>query len=132
MEHRTGELPKSRLARIGGEEAVRRLTGVFFEMIEALPEATRIRDMHQDLVAARAKMELFLIEWWGGSKEYSRVHGHPRLRLRHSRFSISTAERDAWMTCMRLGLRRIVTDTNLRQEIDQDFTRVANALVNRR
>ena len=60
--------PASRLARIGGEAAVRRLTILFYEAMMMLPEAAQIRAMHSDFDKARANLELFLIEWLGGPK----------------------------------------------------------------
>lgn len=83
------EPPSPNLARIGGAEAVRRLTGLFYDTLEALPEAAQLRALHLDLSDARAKLELFLLEWMGGEKTYTREHGPPRLRMRHSRFPIT-------------------------------------------
>lgn len=130
MEFRKKDRPSPPLLRIGGKEAVRRLASLFYEAIETLPDAARVRAMHPDLGAARAKLELFLIEWWGGPKDYSHKHGHPRLRMRNSRFSITRVDRDMWMTCMRRALDQVVTDANLREELESAFVHVADALIN--
>ncbi len=120
----------SRFVRIGGETAVRQLTTLFYDGISLLPEAAQIRAMHLDFDKARAKLELFLIEWLGGVKAYSRKYGPPQLRMRHSRFSITKSDRDAWMTCMRRALEQVVTDASFREELESAFGHVADALVN--
>ena len=40
------------------------------------------------------------MQYWGGPTTYSEQRGHPRLRMRHARFAIGTAERDAWYRAM--------------------------------
>ncbi len=45
-----------------------------------------------------------LIGWQGGPQDYSEQHGHPRLRMHHSRVAVDTAMRDAWLRCMTLAL----------------------------
>lgn len=118
-------------ARIGGAEGARRLARTFYEALEKRPDAAVIRAMHPDLASAREKLTLFLIEWLGGPKEYSVQHGHPRLRMRHSRFPITWAERDAWMNCMRDALGQVVEDAQFRDELESAFARVADAVINR-
>ncbi len=122
--------PNPHFDRIGGAEAVRRLTGLFYDTMEALPEAARLRSLHLDLSDARVKLELFLTEWMGGEQVYSRAYGHPRLRMRHSRFPITPADRDMWMTCMRRALEQVVVDVSFRVELESAFAHVADALIN--
>ena len=40
---------------------------------------------------------MFLEQYWGGPKTYSEQRGHPRLRMRHEPFRITSVERDAWL-----------------------------------
>ena len=51
-------------------------------------------------VAARERLCGFLVQYWGGPMTYSEQRGHPRLRMRHARFAIGQAERDAWFRAM--------------------------------
>jgi len=56
-----------------------------------------------DLVGSRVRLCAFLIQYWGGTADYSAERGHPRLRMRHTGFRIGLAERDAWyghMACV--------------------------------
>jgi hemoglobin len=58
----------------------------------------------RDLGPAEEHLRLFLIQYWGGPQTYSQQRGHPRLRMRHFRFKISEAERDAWLGHMHTAL----------------------------
>lgn len=110
---------------------MRRLARLFYEAMDTLPAAAGIRAMHPDLGAAEAKLTLFLIEWLGGARNYSREHGEPRLRRRHAPFPIGREERDAWLSCMRHALEQVVTDPSLRESLELAFARTADAVVNR-
>ncbi len=111
---------------------MRRLVDAFYRRMEELPEAAGIRAMHgDDLTEIKAVLELYFVEWLGGAKDYSARRGPPRLRARHLHFSIGVAERDAWMTCMRGALGEVVTDAELRHELEGAFLRIASAVVNR-
>ena len=43
----------------------------------------------------------------GAPRTYSEERGHPRLRMRHVRFRIGPAQREAWLTHMRQEKRRL-------------------------
>ena len=59
----------------------------------------------ESLVASRAHLAGFLVQYWGGPATYSEERGHPRLRLRHAPFAIGPAERDAWYDHMATAVR---------------------------
>ena len=40
------------------------------------------------------------MQYWGGPTDYSAERGHPRLRMRHLRFTIGADERDRWLAHM--------------------------------
>ena len=85
--------------RLGGEAAVRKLVDRFYDLMDALPEARGIRELHPpDLAGSRDKLFKFLSGWLGGPPLYVEEYGHPRLRARHLPFPIGEAERDAWLT----------------------------------
>jgi hemoglobin len=50
------------------------------------PASDAVRDMRE-----------FLIQFFGGPADYSHRKGHPRLRARHLRFTITPQARDAWL-----------------------------------
>ena len=118
-------------ARIGGQTVIVRLVDAFYDRMNTRPEAAGIRAMHgADLRDIKALFVVYLTEWLGGPKEYSARHGHPRLRFRHARFRIGTAERDAWMSCMLGALDEVVADAQLREQLGKAFLRTADAIVN--
>jgi len=116
---------------IGGEATIAQLVERFYFYMDALPEASGIRAMHEpDLAHTKEVLVKFLIEWLGGPKAYSPERGHPRLRMKHSMFAIGPAERDAWMLCMKRAMDDVVTDAGLRQQLEQAFFKTADFIRN--
>lgn len=112
--------------RIGEAEGVERLVNRFYDLMDELPEAQEIRDMHADsLRSSRQKLILFLTGWLGGPQLYVEKYGHPRLRARHLPFEIGESARQQWMLCMRQALEDKVEDEELRRFLDQALDRVA-------
>ena len=54
----------------------------------------------EDLTESKAHLALFLMQYWGGPRDYSEQRGHPRLRMRHVPFVIGSAEAEAWLRHM--------------------------------
>lgn len=124
--------PLSPYQRIGGEKAVRQLVKRFYELMDTLPEASRIRAMHPaDLFIAQEKLFKFLSGWLGGPPLYTAEYGHPRLRARHMPFQIDVAERDAWLMCMKQALAELDMDSMLREHLLQSLARTADHMRNR-
>ena len=117
--------------RLGGEDGVRRLVQRFYALMEALPEARSVRNMHPaQLARSEDSLFKFLSGWFGGPPLYMQERGHPRLRMRHMPFRIGAEERDAWMRCMRLALQEQVPDEALRRGIEHAFAEMATHLIN--
>ena len=51
--------------------------------------------------------------------------------MRHLPFSIGAAERDQWLTCMRMALDSEISDEDLRQRLFAAFVQTANHMMNR-
>ncbi len=112
---------------IGGAPAVDRLVEAFYRRMDTLPEARNIRAMHlTDLTPTKAILKDYLSEWLGGPLLYSQKRGQPRLRMRHTRFAIGPAERDAWMACMRGALQEAIAGEGLRGEIEHRLYQLAD------
>ena len=87
--------------QIGGEAGIRRLVDRFYDLMDTAPEAATVRALHaRSLKQSREKLFMFLTGWTGGPQLYVERHGHPRMRMRHLPFTISTRERDEWLWCM--------------------------------
>lgn len=117
--------------RIGGEAGVRALVQRFYQLMDELPEAHRIRKMHHiSLKGAEDKLFMFLSGWMGGPQLFVEKFGHPRLRQRHMPFAIGDEERDQWMLCMTQALDETVQDEALRNELKAAFQKVADFMRN--
>lgn len=88
---------------VGGEATFRRIVDAFYA---GIPDDPVLGPLYppEELDAARERLTLFLMQYWGGPRTYSELRGHPRLRMRHAPFAIGTAERDAWLARMRAAL----------------------------
>ena len=118
---------------LGGEQGVRRLTQRFYALMDTLPEAWTIRQLHPaSLAGSERKLFEFLSGWLGGPDLYIRKHGHPRLRARHLPFPIASRERDEWMMCMRMACEEVVTDEALRAKLLEALAGLADHMRNRR
>ena len=118
--------------RLGGEAAVRKLVDRFYDLMDALPEARGIRELHPpDLAGSRDKLFKFLSGWLGGPPLYVEEYGHPRLRARHLPFPIGEAERDAWLTCMAQALSEMKMEGLLRDHLLQSLYKTADHMRNR-
>jgi hemoglobin len=87
--------------RVGGQPFFEALTRRFYDQVAEDPRLRPLYPSDPDgFEAARAHLELFLVQYWGGPAAYNRERGQPRLRMRHASFSIGPAERDAWVRHM--------------------------------
>ena len=88
--------------RVGGDAFFASLVDRFYAGIESDP---LLRPLYPtDLARPKRHLALFLAQYWGGPHTYSEERGHPRLRMRHVRFRIGPAEREAWLMHMRAAV----------------------------
>jgi hemoglobin len=70
---------------LGGEVAIQRLVQRFYELMDELPEAYTVRQMHpESLDGSATSLFEYLSGWFGGPGLYVAKNGHPRLRMRHA------------------------------------------------
>lgn len=105
------------------------------EFYEGVETDELLRPMYPaDLAGAKARLAMFLVQYWGGPTTYSDHRGHPRLRMRHMPFRVDEAARDAWLRHMRAALtvtaRRRNTPQIVVETIDDYFVRSADFLRN--
>ena len=116
---------------LGGEAGVQRLVHRFYELMDELPEAYTVRQMHPESLAGSAQSLFeFLSGWFGGPDLYVAKKGHPRLRMRHAPYAVGPVERDEWMLCMTQALTEQVTDPVFRDTLINTFAQMANHLLN--
>lgn len=120
---------------LGGEAPVRALTEAFYDAMDAHePELAKLHALDAEGRVSRESRDrfgLFLVEWLGGPRQYSTVHGHPRLRMRHAHVRVDVAMRDAWLRSMQRALDTCAVQGEVRVFLDQRFAEVADFLRNR-
>ena len=117
---------------LGGDEGIRRLATVFYQVMSERPEAATIRAMHAaSTEAISEKLYQYLSGWMGGPPLYYRQHGTVCLTHPHAPFAIGTAERDQWLACMTEALDRIGACNEVKEMLREPMFGVANMLVKR-
>src|SRR6202000_2015775 len=124
------ESPVTFYEAVGGEETFTRLVHRFYEEVAADPVLRPVYPT-QDLGPAEEHLRLFLIQYWGGPPTYNELRGHPRLRMRHARFVIDEAARDAWLRHMRTSLDELELDPELDAMLWDYLVMAAHSLLNR-
>ena len=114
---------------VGGEQVFRDLVDRFYDGV-ALDPILRPLYPDEDLSAARDRLAMFLMQYWGGPGTYSETRGHPRLRMRHAHWVIGARERDAWLGHMRAALDSLELSPASRAAMWDHVERAAQMLVN--
>lgn len=88
--------------RAAGELAgLRQLCIEFYKNMDSLPEAQKIRAMHEEnLEPMIEKLSLFLTMWLGGPKTYREKYKFVGMPQAHKNFVINEPETEAWLLCM--------------------------------
>jgi len=93
---------------VGGVDGLLKLVNVFYDVMEVLPEAKEIRDMHpRNLVVSRDKLFCFLSGWMGGPRLFAEKYGPIAIPRAHAHLVVNEAERDAWLACMKEALEKL-------------------------
>lgn len=118
--------------QILGEDGISRLVDAFYDAMDELPEARRIRAMHKtDLSEVRGKLKDYLIGWMGGPPLYHRKTGTVCLTEPHEPYAIGPRERDQWLKCMDTALERIGATDELKEMLKIPMFRIADTVRNR-
>ena len=117
---------------MGGEATFRVLVDRFYEAVESDPV---LRPLYEDEDlgpggAARDRLAMFLMQYWGGPTTYSEQRGHPRLRMRHSAWRIGLRERDAWLSHMTAALDTLDLPPAEHEQLRDYLIGAAHSLVN--
>ena len=116
---------------LGGAAGLHRLVNRFYALMDELPEAYAVRQLHPESLAGSAESLFeFLSGWFGGPSLYIAKKGHPRLRMRHAPYAVGPRVRDEWMLCMTQALTEQVADGVFRQRLIDTFTQMADHMVN--
>ena len=85
----------------GGIEGLRSLVADFYRLMDELPEAAELRQLHgESLVLASDKLACFLSGWLGGPTLFSEKYGAIALPTFHAQWPISEQLSQSWLSCM--------------------------------
>ena len=115
--------------RVGGMPFFEQLVDHFYQGVRSDPVLLPLYP-EQDLVGARRRLMLFLVQYWGGPTTYLQERGHPRLRARHSPFDIGVLERDRWLLHMRAAIEASGAAPADRDQLHAYMTMAADAMRN--
>jgi hemoglobin len=118
---------------IGGYETIRRVVARFYRGVAGDP-VLRPLYPEEDLGPAEERFRDFLVQYWGGPTTYSDGRGHPRLRMRHAPFAVTTTAKEHWLTHFQAGLDEATAEGLLTEEQRAQFwdyvTHAAQFMVN--
>jgi hemoglobin len=112
-----------------GTEGFTRLVAAFYRQI---PQDDVLGPMYPatDLPGAEQRLRDFLIGRFGGPQTYIEQRGHPRLRARHSPFSINQNARDRWMRLMNSAFGESALPEKAEQVLRNFFNEMSTFMIN--
>jgi len=114
--------------QVGGEATFRHLVDAFYARVE---RDEQLRAMFPDDLEPGKKWQfLFLMQYWGGPARYQAERGHPRLRMRHAPYPITSEARDRWVQHMLDAIDEVGIQEPARSTMRADFERGASFMVN--
>jgi hemoglobin len=113
---------------VGGADTFRRLVDEFYTRVEHDP---LLRPMFPaDMEPGKQHQYLFLMQYFGGPRDYNKLRGHPRLRMRHAPFPIGQVARDAWLSHMLAAVDVVGIAEPARSIMREYFANAASAMMN--
>ncbi|WP_083323220.1 globin [Corynebacterium sp. HMSC070H05] len=117
---------------VGGEPFFIRLVRGFYDQVK---EDNLIGPMYpdQDWEGAENRLRWFLVQYWGGPREYQAQRGNPMLRKRHFPFAIGEPEADRWLELMGKSMEQFDDDElpePYRAQMWNHMQRVAYMMIN--
>lgn len=124
----TANSPTTLYDVVGGDQFFLDLVDLFYVRVE---QDDLLRPLYPpDLTDSKLDLAQFLAQYWGGPQIYSSRKGHPRLRMRHNRFAIRTAEKDAWLAAMGGAVDEIEATDDVKARLREYFDMAATHLIN--
>jgi hemoglobin len=114
---------------VGGHDTFAALVHHFYAGVAADPLLRPIYP-EADLSGAEHRLTMFLEQYWGGPKTYSEQRGHPRLGMRHARFKVTPAARDAWLGHMNAAIDAMEMSPEHAAQLREYINHAAHFLVN--
>ena len=131
MSESSRSLPSARTFydEVGGAPTFTRLIAHFYAAVRTDPVIGPLYPQ-DDWEGAEIRLRSFLEQYWGGPTMYGEQRGHPRLRMRHAPFAVTTEMRDRWLTHMRAAVDSLDMAPAHRSELWAYLERAAHFMVN--
>ena len=114
--------------RVGGHAYFTALVESFYA---SMGDDPLLRPLYPtNLAPGKANLAGFLAQYWGGPPLYTAKRGHPRLRMRHFRFTIGPHERNAWVGYMVEAIRNSPASPADAEALTAYFENAATMLIN--
>ena len=113
-----------------GEDGFTRLVRAFYAQVPASPILGPMYPK-DDLAGAEQRLRDFLIGRFGGPPRYIEQRGHPRLRMRHTPFTIDATARDQWVMLMDRALAAAQLPADATAMLRDFFHATATFMINR-
>lgn len=113
-----------------GRDKLVALSTCFYDKVYADTEPGFRGQFPKDKEGAIQNQYEFLIQRLHGPELYSQRKGHPALRERHARFTITKAHAEKWLGYMRAAMDEVEIPDDPRRRLDEYFTDVAFFLQN--
>lgn len=120
--------PQNLLQAIGGRSAIQKFVELFYA--SASVDELIGHMFSENIKAGQAKQSLFMEQWLGGEPVYSKIWGHPRLRIRHFPFVIGPDHAERWLELMGAALLQSGITPILANEIMDRLKPLAKHMVN--
>lgn len=118
---------RSMYERIGAK-TLHKMVDAFYKRVARHPDLAPI--FPEDLTETARKQKQFLTQFLGGPPLYTEEHGHPRLRMRHLPFPITSRRARAWLDCMAAAMDEVGLSGDIREEFFARLTLTAHHMVN--
>ena len=114
---------------VGGRPFFEKLVAEFYRGVAGDPV---LKPMYpeEDLGPAAERLTGFLEQYWGGPGTYSEQRGHPRLRMRHNPFRITSEARERWLHHMHEAVESLELAPLDEAELWGYLDRAAHAMTN--
>ena len=119
---------------VGGEDGVKNLVRVFYDIVETNPDGHKLHLLHlrgNGVAHSRIEQFNFLSGFLGGPKLYVEKHGHSNVRTMHEHIEVTAESKNIWLNCMTLAIDAIGMQASTKAKLMNNFTVVAERLVNR-
>ena len=118
---------------VGGQEGIKNLVKVFYDLIETTPEGKAVADLHlrgHGIVHAREEQVNYLSGFFGGPNLFAEKWGHSNVRLIHEHMNINHEASDSWLICMDKAMDTLDYSDELKKRLHDNFSKIAKNLIN--